>query len=660
MPKSKYIFILTIIIFQICFTQEKQLDSLEHILKVTISDSLKINLIEKIQVFYRKRDSKKHKLYISEGLKLSTKNKYTQKEGVFTREYGIYYKNKGLLDSSLIYYKKAEKLFKKIKDSSNYYTIIGSMANIYKRQGNYKKATNLFIETINYYESINDKNSNFNAQVSKLNLANVYVEMNQDKKAVNRYLSILKNEYSKTSKPLLNATYINLSGAYKKLKQLDSSLFYAKKSEKLLKGSKQYSSFANLYTNIGSIYEEENNYALAKQYFLEALKNYEKVENKPGIIKSYNNLGNIYLKLKEYSKSEKYLLDAQKLLRETKNINSLSHNYKMLITFYQNTGNYNKAFETQSALTKLNDSILSLENRKAIQEIETKYEVEKKTLETENANKEREIATIKSEKNQKRFLYTAVIGGLILLTLTFYFIAFRVKKKQQLITLKLNQVNKELTLEKQLKTSEIKAIKAQMNPHFIFNALNSIQDLILLKDVRNSNVYLGKFADLMRKTLDFSSKNEIYLTQEIELLELYLELEKLRFGDDFTATINCKINHNKLQEIQVPSLLFQPYIENAIKHGLLHKKDNKELAINLFLKETTLICEIIDNGVGRTKAQEIKKRREKSHFSFSTNANKKRIDLIRESTNKNITLTVIDLFDNNNTPSGTKVVFEFE
>lgn len=224
--------------------------------------------------------------------------------------------------------------------------------------------------------------------------------------------------------------------------------------------------------------------------------------------------------------------------------------------------------------------------------------------------------------------------------------------------IRLNIVRKRLTLEKQLKMSEITAIKAQMNPHFVFNALNSIQDLVMLRDIRNSNIYLGKFADLMRKILAYSSKNFISLTDETELLQLYLELEKLRFGDEFNATIHCEIDENQLDEIQIPSMIIQPYAENAIKHGLLHKEGFKELKIIFSFENETLTCEIIDNGIGREKSAEIKQRREKNHVSFSSKANKKRIDLIKESTNKNISLEIIDLKESEKA-IGTKVVLKF-
>ena len=223
---------------------------------------------------------------------------------------------------------------------------------------------------------------------------------------------------------------------------------------------------------------------------------------------------------------------------------------------------------------------------------------------------------------------------------------------------RLKRINYRNSLEKQLKASEITAIKAQMNPHFMFNTLNSIQDLIMLKDKRASSEYLGKFADLMRKTLDASGKDFIILNEEIELLSIYLDLEKLRFGNDLKTIINCDIDDNKLQNIQLPAMLLQPYVENAIKHGLLHKKGQKLLNISFFIEDAFLICEIVDNGVGRLKSAEINQRREKYHLSFSSDANKKRIDLIKETTSHEISLNIIDLQENN-LPVGTKVVFKF-
>ncbi|KXK43961.1 MAG: signal transduction histidine kinase [Bacteroidetes bacterium OLB11] len=145
-----------------------------------------------------------------------------------------------------------------------------------------------------------------------------------------------------------------------------------------------------------------------------------------------------------------------------------------------------------------------------------------------------------------------------------------------------------------------------MNPHFMYNTLNSIQALILKQDIKNSNLYLSKFSHLMRKVLDVSGRDEISIQEEIEILELYLSLEKLRFGNDFLYKIIIS-NEVETQAIFLPPLLLQPFVENAIKHGLLHKKGEKQLIIRLEKETNHILCRIKDNGIGRKHSAEIKK-----------------------------------------------------
>ncbi len=208
-------------------------------------------------------------------------------------------------------------------------------------------------------------------------------------------------------------------------------------------------------------------------------------------------------------------------------------------------------------------------------------------------------------------------------------------------------------LKQNLIQSQLTALKSQMNPHFFFNTLNSLQDLILLKDLKQTNYYLGKFSTLMRMVLNVSEKNEISLREEIELLDIYLELEKLRFGDEFLYEINASKITNQ-HEITIPPLLLQPFVENAIKHGLLHKKGDKKLTIE-FEYDNHLICVITDNGVGRTKSAEINNRQQRGHKSFATGATIKRIDLLNKFHNKDFKIEIIDLGNTTN-PQGTKVL----
>ena len=231
-------------------------------------------------------------------------------------------------------------------------------------------------------------------------------------------------------------------------------------------------------------------------------------------------------------------------------------------------------------------------------------------------------------------------GLMALSFITLTFVVFKVQIKKH---------RKKNRLKNELNASKLIAIQSQMNPHFIFNAINSIQDLILKGDIDNSYNYIIKFSKLVRQTLNFSDKEFIDIEDEIELLEIYLELEKLRFKDDFEYSINCDFD-----DTQVPPMLVQPFVENAIKHGLLHKDGLKKLEIT-FVKNEILYCTITDNGIGRKKAQEIKERQQKNHQSFSVNATKGRFEIMKSHYQQDLGVVYEDLMEDN-VPAGTKVI----
>ncbi|MCP4439412.1 MAG: hypothetical protein GY810_10770 [Aureispira sp.] len=212
-------------------------------------------------------------------------------------------------------------------------------------------------------------------------------------------------------------------------------------------------------------------------------------------------------------------------------------------------------------------------------------------------------------------------------------------------------------VERQFRSSQLAALKAQMNPHFIFNALNSIQEYILLNEKRLANEYLGKFADLMRLTLDMSNQDTVILDDELKALNLYLDLEAVRFEDTFEYTIDLDPQLQN-SHIQLPSMLIQPYIENAIKHGLLHKVIDRKLSIQFEFKEAEqlLICTILDNGIGRKASMEINKRKPKNHKSFAMSANQKRLELLNHARTHVIGIEIKDLYDENKVAAGTEVI----
>lgn len=202
----------------------------------------------------------------------------------------------------------------------------------------------------------------------------------------------------------------------------------------------------------------------------------------------------------------------------------------------------------------------------------------------------------------------------------------------------------------ELNASKLTAIQSQMNPHFIFNSLNSIQDLILKGDVEHSYSYITTFSNLVRRTLSYSEKDFIDFEQEIKLLELYLTLEKLRFKKE----LNYSIDMTNVTDIILPPLLIQPFIENSLLHGLLHKEGSKQLKITFELKEA-LVCTIEDNGIGRERSKAIKLRQRSEHESFSGKAIRKRFDILSNVFKGDFGYTYEDLYKNNEAV-GTKVI----
>lgn len=220
----------------------------------------------------------------------------------------------------------------------------------------------------------------------------------------------------------------------------------------------------------------------------------------------------------------------------------------------------------------------------------------------------------------------------LLLFLGLVAIIYRVQIKVQ--KEKLQRIN-------ELNASKLTAIQSQMNPHFIFNSINSIQDLILKGDVDNSYTFITKFSDLVRKTLNYSDKEFIEFEQEINLLKVYLSLEKLRFKEEFQYYFYT----NEIDGILIPPMLIQPFIENALIHGFLHKEGAKELTIYFEIDREVLLCKIIDNGVGRQRAREIKLRQGSQHESFSIKAIQRRFEILSNTYKGNFGYEYTDLLD---------------
>jgi len=202
---------------------------------------------------------------------------------------------------------------------------------------------------------------------------------------------------------------------------------------------------------------------------------------------------------------------------------------------------------------------------------------------------------------------------------------------------------------------ESKALRAQMNPHFMFNALNGLQSTMFLKGELEVNKYLGSFSRLLRASLDMSKSDIITLKEEISYLETYLNLEKLRQAKSLETSIIILPENMDLKKVKLPCMLFQPLLENAILHGLSPKKEgNRKLKITFVKGQNTITGIVEDNGIGREAATILKQKNNKTHKSWATTIMKERIEVINKYADYNVYFHIDDLYKNGKA-SGTRV-----
>lgn len=224
---------------------------------------------------------------------------------------------------------------------------------------------------------------------------------------------------------------------------------------------------------------------------------------------------------------------------------------------------------------------------------------------------------------------------------------------------RIDQIKRTSLLKQRALKAESRALKSQMNPHFIFNSLNSIDSFIINNEPEMASDYLTKFSKLIRNILEYSHHETISLDDEFESLKVYLKMEQLRFKNKFNYTIEIddEIDSHKTF---IPTMVIQPFVENAIWHGLVQKNENGSIKINASRQDTRLQIDIIDDGIGRKRANDIKSKSATKRKSYGMRITKERMKLLKEIDGRGGSIEVVDLSDENSNPMGTKVSILFQ
>lgn len=602
-------------------------------------------------------DSAFHYFYLG----LDANSSFHNNESWFFTQVGLAFNEIASYDSSIHYFNQAIENSILENDKLSKAEALNALSIVYYRQGNYKQSVSLLLDAQGLYESLQDS---FGISLVYNNLANNYKDLKDYNKSLNYYkLSLELYQAFNYNQGIANA-YNNIGLIHYHTAQYDSALIMHDKALELRKSLNHKKDIADSYNNIGIVYFEQQKYSNAIEYYnLSKTLHYE-VKNKLGLATAYLNLSQVYSKLNDTKKTELFADSALKYIQITEALALEKDLYENLYFFYRDNQSSHKALEYGEKLFTIKEKLLEGEVASHIKALESQKELDQKNKHIEAIEKDKLLQDLtlenqaKTLENEKLIRYS-LIGGLVLL-ISSGLLLFKAYRKNLVINLELQEQqellqlkNQDILSSKNYANSMEKMLIQQMNPHFIFNALTTVQALINTQTLAEANRFIQTFSSLMRKTLNHSRQDAIPLVEEIEFLELYSEMYVLKNAEK----IDLKFTYDEDDVndfVNTPPMLVQPFIENAFIHGLKHKMNgNKKLSVTIDVKEDFIEWIIEDNGIGREKSASIKK----SHKSDShgTNITKDRIKWMKNIYQQQFSIRYEDLLQEN-TAVGTKVI----
>lgn len=536
------------------------------------------------------------------------------------------------LDAAKIFLERAVSTAREVRDTLPLADAMNSLGNVYKEMALFSQAIDAYFEALKLWEQKGDS-AGMSVAYGSIGLAYFY------QKDYDRALEFSRKHLllSEKRKDLWEVSKIcnTIAQTYNAMGNSDSALVYLRRSLALNRQMNYPTGEASSCYNIASTLLYLSQPDSARWYMNRAF----------GILAGtqtmvppeyYVTLANIEQVLGNFNQAMKNGLKAYTLGKEKELPLIISDASLLLSDLYGKTGREDMAYRYLKEHMQLSDSISNDEFLKQVTRMEIQYDYDKRQKAAEYERVQERLMS-ENKIRQQRTLITS-LGALFLLAgfLTLLYLRHT----------RLRSRYSQMDLEQRL-------LRTQMNPHFIFNSLCAIQDLILANKPQKANAFLTKISRLMRNILENSREEYIALDKEIETLKLYMDVQQLRFDNGFNYEIVVDQNIDP-ENVSVPPMLAQPCVENSIEHGLLPRGENGRINVSYSLKDGLMMLEVTDNGIGRDKASELKPQMKKE--SVSTKLTEKRLEHFRKSLReKQISYEIIDLYDNG-TASGTRVV----
>lgn len=456
------------------------------------------------------------------------------------------------------------------------------------------------------------------------NIGTLYYELEEYGKALQYFKKVMDN-----NRDLEMTAMANIANVYGSWNRSDSAIYYYQKAldHPQLKGNFTYE--ANLLSNLSLVYQQEGRLDEAIRSIEKGLALIDTYHIEFVRPTAYANAAMVYLANKQYETARKYALEALQLSESATNLFMQRSAWGSLADIYERERNYPLALDAYKNYLGLKDSLNNQNRRVTIDRMRMEFDFNQREA-LANAEIERQ-ATLKKAM--------VVGGGGLLFAALIGFVFY--KRKRDAISRQ-----NEAEFRMLVSDTELKALRAQMNPHFIFNSLSSIGDYILKNDTESAYNYLVKFAGLMRTVLENSEQAQIPLSEELKFIELYLQVESKRLPDKFSYSVNVQKDLD-MDNILVPPLMLQPFLENSIWHGFKSKEGGGHIFIDFNVESGMLLCSVDDNGSGRTTENSLSN----SHKSFGIAITENRLKILGHQKEVQSKLRIID----KENPSGVRV-----
>ncbi len=511
---------------------------------------------------------------------------------------------------------------------------------VYRRTDAIKTALDYNQEALELAETVENPSDGIkrSINVSLNSIGNIYQSLEQYDLAIQQFKKSLKLEKVLGNKLGLAINNQNIGECFEEQGKLEDALKSYRISLAYNKEINQDIGVVICNNSIAQVYIKQKKTQDAINILEPTLKKARGIGDQHVTTTVYINLGWAKMQAKAFEQAEKNMLKGLDLAKKYNLPNSISKSNNFLSELHAEKGDFKTSFEYYKKAQEVNDRISNDRNLRYVNDMIIRYDSEKKNNQIEVLAKENEIVKLKLRKNQTSLLIGTI--ALALLAGIFYILYRQYQLKN----------------EKQLLTLEQTMLRSQMNPHFLFNSLNSIKLYIINNEKKNAVHYLNKFSKLVRKILEASSHREISLAEELETVELYMNIENIRFSNEinFTTTISDNVD---IHSSKIPSLILQPFLENALWHGLSSKDGNKNIELHVSKdSDNFLNITITDNGVGRAAAEKIKEAKVLKRKSVGIDITRERLANFSRDFQNSFNVEIIDLFEENGTAKGTQII----